>query len=400
MQDFLNELCLINNDLDKNQYTARNFFSKIENSEIEIILNKPTVDKKLMRNCDVTVLTHIEFDTDPSLLTDDDTFTIFTGGSMMYNISFKLLTMTSKIENKNGKYLLPLNGIYFFHIATQYHGSTITLSINDTSFKKINLLTTEYCLSHEKQQHFVLSGLEKYVWCPKSICKTLNSSSVNYISDFGGFIDGYYLETNIANVKSILVDYWNHEIQKTILVNNEHLINYNASMIKTHCKMVNDNLLFIPLDVTKINLTNDSEFIAKYFYDKAVRQSFILKIVFFENEAKFKLHTFNYNVQKFISGMTGLSFDSYSYRNELNQVYNNMVNNNEVLEGITIYSQDLSEKYNDLPNSIIELIVNDPKEDLTNLPLFLQKLEIINNKSDIKIKCPFGCEYIERKINP
>lgn len=105
---------------------------------------------------------------------------------------------------------------------------------------------------------------------------------------------------------------------------------------------------------------------------------------------------------RWMGGMCGLTFHVYDYENELKQVYKNMKIGNEILKGITIYSQNLSGKYNNLPDSIIELIVYDLKEDLTNLPVFLEKIEHIYYKTidkNIKIKCPFGCEYIERKNN-
>ena len=392
MNDFFNEIHQIDNDLDENEYKKRSYFSQVKHNVIEVTINKSKITEGLSRVCDIMSITHIAFEVNPHVLTENDKFSIIVGGNVVYNTSFNLLMMINKIEKKNEQYLLPLNDIYFFFCSTDFHESRIFLSIDNTLVKKINLFTTEYLLANDKLQQFKMKSHEKYVCCPRSISKMVNSANVNYISDFCGFIDGYYLETNIANIKSITINNLN---------NNENLINYDVDMIKKYCKIINNKLLYIPLDINKINLTDKSENNVKYFVNKAVRQLFIVKVVFFDIEKKFTLHTLNYNIMRWMSGMCGLTFRVYDYNNELNQVYKNMKFGNEILEGITIYSQNLSGKYNNLPDSIIELIVYDLKEDLTNLPVFLEKIEHIYYKTidkNIKIKCPFGCEYIERKI--
>lgn len=127
----------------------------------------------------------------------------------------------------------------------------------------------------DKLHQFRTKSHEKYVCCPRSVSKMVNSANVNYISYFCGFINGYYLETNIANIKSITINSLN---------NNENLINYYVDMIKKYCKIINNKLLYIPLDVNKINLTDKSESIVKYFVNKEVRELFIVKVVFVDIE--------------------------------------------------------------------------------------------------------------------
>ena len=266
MNNFFNELRRVNDDLDKTQYTKRNYFSEIKDSIIEININN-FVALSMGKTCDILSITHIEFNIDPSILTENDKFTILIGGNVIYDISFKFLVLTNKIKNINGNYLLPINDIYFFFVAMEYHETKIKISINNTSIDKINLLTKQYSLMTDERRRFAYISHEKYVYCPKSIYKTVNSTNVNYIIDFGGIIDGYYLESNIANIKSISINYWDSKLKKTIFFNNENLIDYDVSMIQNKCVKLDDKLLFIPFDTKKMPLIHNLEgsSITKYF---------------------------------------------------------------------------------------------------------------------------------------
>jgi hypothetical protein len=115
---------------------------------------------------------------------------------------------------------------------------------------------------------------------------------------------------------------------------------------------------------------------------------------------------------RWCSGMGALKYTTYFGEQYLNQVYKNMEFKNEILNGVTIYSQNVDGQYNNLSDNLMELTLRDPCENLENLPVFLEKLEIIYNQysyqypnqhqnmaPNIKIKLPFGCKYVERILS-
>jgi len=163
-------------------------------------------------------------------------------------------------------------------------------------------------------------------------------------------------------------------------------------MIKTKCKIINNNLIYIPIDIIKI-----SPICEKVFYSKCMSECFIIKIDFYNIETNFKFHLLNANLIEFKSEMC-CNFLCYELI-QISQLYKNILLNNEILEGDTLMiSCSINTNYDNLLSDICELTICDLSNDLTNLPIYLKKLTLINKKKEAKVKVPFNCKYIEREI--
>ena len=79
-------------------------------------------------------------------------------------------------------------------------------------------------------------------------------------------------------------------------------------------------------------------------------------------------------------------------------MFENLELNNTKYKGKVIVIKDLIQKlnYENISENILELKIIKLNKNLLNLPLGLKKLEIYNKSDNIIIKCPFGCEYIEK----
>jgi hypothetical protein len=252
MNELINEIHQIDNNQVQIPDKKLEYISRMQDGVIQLEIDTERISHTLNKSCDILAITHIVFDVDPCVLTSNNKLTIRIGGTVMYDISFRLLTLLNKIEYKNEQYLLPINDIYINFISTGFHDSVVIISIENKTIKKINLFTKEYLLKDEKHNKFFDCQLERVFYCPESIYTTVNSAKVNYIICSHKFIDGYYLEANISNIKSISVDFWDDTNQKIVFIKNNKLIDYNVDMIHSRCKKINDKLLFIPFDIKEM----------------------------------------------------------------------------------------------------------------------------------------------------
>jgi len=113
---------------------------------------------------------------------------------------------------------------------------------------------------------------------------------VNFIICSHEKIDGYYIETNINNIKSISINMYDEDTHKELDNDFFQILKYNKIMIDLYLKKISDNLLHIPLNINKISVLNSK--LINGHYNNCVKQSFIIKIKFYEQEKKNRLSYF------------------------------------------------------------------------------------------------------------
>lgn len=167
-------------------------------------------------------------------------------------------------------------------------------------------------------------------------------------------------------------------------------------MIHLYLTKIKDNLLHIPLNMVKIK--NIFNFGSSSIPNTTV-QHFIIKIKFFNLENKIKLHAYEFNIESFHQGLMMNVFDN-NYKEYIECTYENLELNNVLYQGKTIYiinNPKEIDKFNfdNIQDTLIELKINYPPKNLTNLPINLNKIKVYNKAKDIEIKVPFGCKYTE-----
>jgi hypothetical protein len=346
-------------------------------------------------------ITHIVFDNDPSLFTDNDNIILIIGGNKIYKANLRLLTLLNTVNKYNDKYIIPLEIIPIEFISLVFMEVSLQININDAKFKKINLLVECYYLESRIRQSFAaLNHEQKYKEPYTIISKKINSKTANFIIDMWHKIDEYYLECDISNIESIKIGVYNFTKQQEINHNFSELLNYDYTMINLHLNKINNKLLQIPINTKKIKSLFSDMFSV---IPDTTRQSFIININFFNPENKIKLHTFNYNVNRYNSGVSVPAYNiSFKYYLEL--VYQDFEINNIAYNGKTIYITDNIEtiknfNFNNIQDNLLELKIKNPLISLTNLPFNLKKLTVCNKSNDIEIKVPFGCKYTEKVID-
>ena len=248
-----------------------------DNERTTLIKTTPTLTYTIAKNCDILKITHIVFDSDPKLFTQHDEIIIMIPNQILYKSSLKLLTLLNEVTIINNKYILPVDFFNINLISTQFTKFVINITIHNEIFKKISFLTQDYFINNEYRLNHAYYGSEHIIKYPVSINKIIDSNQVTFIINSHSKIDGYYIEANISNIKSLSISLWNEEVDEE----RHELLNYDEIMINLYFKKINDNLLFVPLNLNKIVFFDKS--LSNIFNSKnliCVKQSFIIKINF------------------------------------------------------------------------------------------------------------------------
>jgi hypothetical protein len=139
-------------------------------------------------------------------------------------------------------------------------------------------------------------------------------------------------------------------------------------MIDLYLKKISDNLLHIPLNINKISVLN-SKLINN---NNCVKQSFIIKIKFYEQEEKIGYNTFAYNKLRYLNGMSGTLYTTcYSPQYKYEAKYNKFEIGDKIYNGNTIVMLENTDKINfdNLSDNLEELKIIMPKQNITNLPI-------------------------------
>jgi hypothetical protein len=333
-----------------------------------------------------------------------DEIIINTSNNILYKCLFNLLALLNPVIKIDNKYVLPVNFFDIFLIASTFSSFIIEININNLEFKKISFLTQKIFIKQDVRDRFL--SYEHIIKSPLSNYKIINSNQVNFIICSHEKIDGYYIESNINNIKSISINMYDEDTQKELDSTHYQILKYNKLMIDLYLKKISDSLLYIPLNINKINALNSnlSNFSFGTFGTEnlsCIKQAFIIKIKFYEQEEKIGLHTFAYNKLRYLNGITGpMYITCYTVQSNFEAGYNNFELNGKLYNGNTFMMLKNTDKINfdNFFDNLEELKIVMPKQNITNLPINLKKLEIYNKPGNINIKYPFGCEYIEKSI--
>lgn len=384
----------------------------VENATITIH-NKGRNYERLARDYDIINITHIVLDNTPDNLTFDDNIVINIGSQSVYKCNLKYHYLINKCKEENGKFIIPIYIPKIYIILLTFHQVGYLISINN-NFNNIELLCEKRLFNRMINKYYE----NNYIYTEKIIIpcfftKANNTNKVNFILNNDFWIDEYIMRCNTNNIKNLEIYFYEKKAKKL------EILNYDSEKIKNNL-VKNDNLIKIPIDIKKI-----SDEVYKNYnrvpgelvcpYGKSNFPGFfIIKIDFFEEEKEINLFGNTFNYLRYRWGMGGIAYVVYDNDDFLDITYSNyscMKNNNNfqktfsdlndnLSEGKTIYFTENMEEikninYDNFDENLLELKIFNPKKNLTNLPITLEKLVFFNKINDIKIKIPFGCEYIE-----
>lgn len=371
------------------------------NDKIEFDVEFNNIKKNIGKDHDIFKITHIIFDDDPIYLSNNDYIIIYNGNDILYKANLIFLTKIELVKKVNNEYVVSVDIKRIILAMTKNSEISVKIVIND-KFKNIKLLVDKGFVKDELHRALCNNGKEEFYVYPYSILDNVKTTDINFILNCSMNINGYYVETNISNIKNISIDILSlHDFKIT------NFFNYDATMIDTHCKKINENMLFIPLDIFKIN---DLELIVNNYYstktDHFTAQSFLIKISL-KNPETINLHIPTHTLIRYFAGLLDsklynnyAKMDSHYSENEYFEGYYNFLkmdnfNLNERTIFVTNDDSILKKiNFNDA-HGLTQLKFKNPSINLLNLPLDLIKLEIQKRQSGIQIKVPFGCEYNE-----
>ena len=371
------------------------------NDKIEFDIESKHIKKNIEMDHDVFKITHIVFDNDLIYLSNNDYIIIYSDDNILYKANLIFLAKFELVKKVNNEYVLPVDIKRIISAMIQNCKISVKIIIND-KFKKVKLLIDKSYIKNKLRQNLCDRWIEEFYIYPYSIFDNTMVTDINFILNCTINTDGYYIETNISNIKNISIDILSISDSKIT-----KFINYDTGMIDTCCKKINENMLFVPLDIFKIN---DLDLIVNNLFslktDKFTNQSFIIKISLQKPE-KINLHTPTYRVMRYSNGILNPTlFDNlnkmdshYSKHEYLEGYYNFFKMDNLNLSQRTIFvtnDNSILKKIN-LNNAygLTQLKFKNPSINLLNLPIDLIKLEVQKREFDIQIKVPFGCEYNE-----
>jgi hypothetical protein len=372
-----------------------------DNKQIKLIKTTPEIEYTIEKNCDILKITHIIFDTDPNLFTLDDEIIIRTPKEILYKSSLNLLSLINQATKSDNKYILPVDFFDFYLISTHFTEFILKMTIHNDKFKNISFITENFFLKNNEKKNY---GDHYYtIKYPTSICKTINSEQVTFIINSCHSIDGYYIEANVDNIKSLSINLYNEELQQELDNDYCQLMNYDKPMINLFLKKINDKLFYVPLNSNKIahfNFNLLSQGLNPMNHTICIKQSFIIKINFDIGEEKIALHTYNYNRLRYSTGICSLQYVSAYVPDVYCEImFENFKFGDKMYNGkVIIINSSIDQKYDEFSENILELKIIKLNKNLINLPLNLKKLEIYNKANDVVVKYPFGCEYIEENI--